>query len=106
MGILEGRVAIITGGGQGIGRSHALLLAAEGAKVVVNDIGAPPESGAPTPAQSVVNEILSAGGQAAANTDDVATWDGGRALVDQAVEEFGHLDALINNAGWSATSRS
>jgi NAD(P)-dependent dehydrogenase (short-subunit alcohol dehydrogenase family) len=98
MGLLEGRVAIVTGGGRGIGRAHALLLASEGAKVVVNDFAASPEGG-PTPAQSVVDEIVAAGGEGAANTGDISAWDGGRALIDQAIDQFGRLDALVNNAG-------
>lgn len=101
MGALEGRVAIITGAGRGIGREHALLFAREGARVVVNDLGGANDgAGADTtPAQAVVDEITAAGGDAVANTDNVATWAGAQALVDQAVDAFGGLDVLVNNAG-------
>ena len=101
MNELEGRVAIVTGAGRGIGREHALLLAAEGAKVVVNDLGGSPDgSGADTsPAQEVVDEINDAGGSAIANFDDVADWDGAKRLIDQAVATFGDLHVLVNNAG-------
>jgi len=101
MGALEGRVAVITGAGRGIGREHALLFAGEGAAVVVNDLGGSNTGeGADTgPAQEVANEIVAAGGRAVANTDNVATWDGAKNLVDQAVSEFGQLDIVINNAG-------
>ena len=100
-GICEGRVAIVTGAGRGIGRGHALELARQGAAVVVNDVGASVDgSGADVgPAQLVVDEIRAAGGQAVANTDDVADWDGARALVHTAIDTFGRLDALVNNAG-------
>jgi NAD(P)-dependent dehydrogenase (short-subunit alcohol dehydrogenase family) len=101
MGELDGRVAIVTGAGRGIGREHALLFAAEGAKVVVNDLGGANDgSGSDAgPAQEVVAEISAAGGTAVANTDNVADWAGAKALVDQAVAEFGRLDVLVNNAG-------
>ncbi len=101
MGALDGRVAIITGAGRGIGREHALLFAAEGAKVVVNDLGAALDGSGDdrTPAQQVVDEIRAAGGEAVANSDDVADWDGGRRLVEAAVEAFGDLHVLVNNAG-------
>jgi NAD(P)-dependent dehydrogenase (short-subunit alcohol dehydrogenase family) len=101
MGTLENKVAVITGAGRGIGRSHALLFAKEGAAVVVNDLGGANDgSGADVgPAQEVANEITAAGGRAVANTDNVATWDGAKALVDQAVAEFGTLDVVVNNAG-------
>jgi NAD(P)-dependent dehydrogenase (short-subunit alcohol dehydrogenase family) len=101
MGTLDGRVAVITGAGRGIGREHALLFAREGAKVVVNDLGSGhKEAGADvSAAQSVVDEIAAAGGEAVANTDDVASFDGAAALVAQAVDAFGQLDVVVNNAG-------
>jgi NAD(P)-dependent dehydrogenase (short-subunit alcohol dehydrogenase family) len=101
MGALDGRVAVITGAGRGIGREHALLFAAEGASVVVNDLGGNNDgSGADTgPAQEVADEITAAGGSAVANTDNVATWAGAKALVEQAVAEFDKLDVVVNNAG-------
>lgn len=101
MGALEGRVAVITGAGRGIGREHALLFAAEGAAVVVNDLGGS-NAGEGTdagPAQEVVDEIVAAGGRAVANTENIATWDGARQLVEQAVAEYGKLDIVVNNAG-------
>ncbi|WP_336082012.1 SDR family oxidoreductase [Nocardia sp. SSK8] len=101
MGKLDGRVAVITGAGRGIGREHALLFAREGAAVVVNDLGGA-NDGTGTdagPAQQVVDEIVAAGGRAVANTDNIATWDGAKGLVDQAVAEFGRLDVVVNNAG-------
>ncbi len=91
MGALDGRVAIITGAGRGLGREHALLFAREGASVVVNDLG-----GA---AQQVVDEIRSSGGEAVANTENVADWEGARRLVQFAVDTFGALHVLVNNAG-------
>ena len=101
MGALDGRVAIVTGAGRGIGREHALLFAAEGAKVVVNDCGGgvagSTEDG--SPAEQVVDEIEGLGGEAVANTDDVADWEGGRRLVECALEAFGDLHVLVNNAG-------
>jgi NAD(P)-dependent dehydrogenase (short-subunit alcohol dehydrogenase family) len=100
-GICDGRVAIVTGAGRGIGRGHALELARQGAAVVVNDAGTAVDgSGSDVvPAQAVVDEIHADGGQAIANTDDVADWDGARKLVDTAIDTFGHLDVLVNNAG-------
>jgi NAD(P)-dependent dehydrogenase (short-subunit alcohol dehydrogenase family) len=101
MGALDGRVAIITGAGRGIGREHALLFAAEGAKVVVNDLGgaADGSGGDATPAEQVVAEIKAMGGEAIANGDNVADWEGGQRMVNAAVEAFGDLDILVNNAG-------
>lgn len=101
MGALNGRVAVITGAGRGIGREHALLFAAEGASVVVNDLGGANDgSGSDAgPAQQVVDEIIASGGKAVANTDNVADWAGAKALVDQAIGEFGKLDVVVNNAG-------
>ena len=101
MGALDGRVAIITGAGRGIGREHALLFAAEGAKVVVNDLGGNPDGTGDdrTPAEQVVHEIEKMGGEAIANADNVASWEGGQRMVNAAVEAFGKLDILVNNAG-------
>jgi NAD(P)-dependent dehydrogenase (short-subunit alcohol dehydrogenase family) len=100
-GLCDGRIVIVTGAGGGIGREHALLFAREGAKVVVNDIGGS-RSGEGTdtgPAQQVVNEIEAAGGQAIANTDDISTWDGAERIVHQAIDTYGGLDVVVNNAG-------
>jgi NAD(P)-dependent dehydrogenase (short-subunit alcohol dehydrogenase family) len=101
MGALEGRVAIITGAGRGIGREHALLFAAEGAKVVVNDLGGAVDGSGDdrSPAQQVVDEIRAMGAEAMANDDDVADWEGGRRLIAATVEAFGDLHVLVNNAG-------
>ena len=101
MGALEGRVAIITGAGRGLGREHALLFAAEGAKVVINDVGGANDgSGSDaTPAEEVVAEIKAQGGEAVANADDISDWDGAQGLVNSAIEAFGDLDILVNNAG-------
>ena len=101
MGQLDGKVAIVTGAGRGIGRAEALLLAHEGAAVVVNDLGgeASGEGADQRPAQQVVDEIVAAGGTATANFDNIASWDGGQALIAQAIDELGGLDVLINNAG-------
>ncbi len=100
-GLLEGRVAIVTGAGRGIGREHALMMASEGAAVVVNDLGADPDGRGvdPGPAGQVVAEIEAAGGHAVVNGADVADWEQSKAMVDQAIEEFGRLDILVNNAG-------
>lgn len=99
--LCEGRVCAITGAGRGLGREYALLLAAHGAKVVVNDLGGSRDgTGADTgPAEEVAAEIRDAGGEAVANTDDISTWDGGAGLVRQAIDTFGGLDVLVNNAG-------
>ncbi|MGY1743855.1 MULTISPECIES: SDR family oxidoreductase [unclassified Blastococcus] len=101
MGALEGRVAVVTGAGRGLGRQHALLVAAEGARVVVNDLGCSPhgEGSDPAVAQRVVEEIRAAGGEAVANADDVADSAGAQRLVQTALEEFGDLHVLVNNAG-------
>jgi len=101
MGALDGRVAIITGAGRGIGREHALLFAAEGAKIVVNDVGGANDGTGTdaTPAQQVIDEIAAMGGEAVANYDSVADWEGAQRMINQAVETFGDLDILINNAG-------
>jgi NAD(P)-dependent dehydrogenase (short-subunit alcohol dehydrogenase family) len=101
MGALDGRIAIITGAGRGIGREHALLFAAEGAKVVVNDLGGALDGSGDdrSPAQQVVDEITAAGGEAVANADDITDWEGGKRLVDAAIETFGDLHVLVNNAG-------
>jgi NAD(P)-dependent dehydrogenase (short-subunit alcohol dehydrogenase family) len=100
-GICEGRVAIVTGAGRGLGRAHALELARQGASVVVNDLGGGPDgSGADaSPARLVADEIIAAGGKAVVNGDDVSDWAGAERLVDQAIAEFGGLDVLVNNAG-------
>jgi NAD(P)-dependent dehydrogenase (short-subunit alcohol dehydrogenase family) len=99
--LCDGRICIVTGAGGGIGREHAMLLAAHGAKVVVNDLGGSMDGeGASTgPAQSVAEEITAAGGEAVANTDDVSSWDGAAAMVQQAIDAFGGLDVVVNNAG-------
>ncbi len=101
MGALDGRVAIITGAGRGLGREHALLFAAEGAKVVVNDLGGDMhgEGGDASPAMQTVEDIKAMGGEAVVNGENVATWDGAERLVRQAVESFGDLHVLVNNAG-------
>lgn len=99
---LAGRVAVITGAGRGLGREHALLLARHGTKVVVNDRGVGADgvgADAGSSAQSVVEEIRAAGGEAVANTDDAASWDGAAALIRCAIETFGDLDIVVNNAG-------
>jgi NAD(P)-dependent dehydrogenase (short-subunit alcohol dehydrogenase family) len=99
--LCEGRVAIVTGAGRGIGREHALLLAHHGAKVVINDLGGSMDGQGNDqgPAQDVVDEIEAMGGEALANTDDISDWDGAERLVRSAIDTFGGLDILINNAG-------
>jgi len=103
VGICEGRVAIVTGAGNGLGKAYALGLAAEGAKVVVNDLGVGThgEDGETKgAAEKVVDEIKAMGGEAVANTDDVADWDAGKRMVEQALDSFGGLHAVVNNAGF------
>lgn len=103
MGICEGRVVIVTGAGNGLGRAYALGLAAEGAKVVVNDLGVGTHGEAGETrgaAERVVDEIRAAGGEAVVNTDDVADWDAGKRIVETALDSFGTLHAVVNNAGF------
>ncbi|MBI4518861.1 MAG: SDR family NAD(P)-dependent oxidoreductase [Deltaproteobacteria bacterium] len=99
--LCEGRVAIVTGAGRGIGREHALMLAAHGARVIVNDLGGARDgTGASLgPASEVVDEIKAAGGEAAANGDDISDWAGAESMIRQAITSFGRLDVLVNNAG-------
>jgi NAD(P)-dependent dehydrogenase (short-subunit alcohol dehydrogenase family) len=99
--LCEGRVVIVTGAGRGIGREHALEFARQGAQLVINDLGSEPDgSGSSTgPAGAVVDAIRDAGGRAIANGDDVADWEGAARLVRSAVDEYGRLDVLVNNAG-------
>ena len=101
MGMLEGKSVIVTGAGRGIGRDFALMMAATGASVVVNDLGgsATGEGADATPAQQVVDEIRAAGGKAVANGDSVATWEGANRIIQCAVDHFGTLHAVVNNAG-------
>ncbi len=102
MGICEGRIVIVTGAGRGIGRGHALEFARQGAKVVVNDLGAESDGtgGSSGPAGEVVDAIRSMGGEAVVNGDDVADWAGAQRLVQTALHSFGGLDVLVNNAGF------
>jgi NAD(P)-dependent dehydrogenase (short-subunit alcohol dehydrogenase family) len=101
-GICDGRVAVVTGAGRGLGRAHALEFARQGAKVVVNDLGVGVDGRdrASEPAQQVVAEIVAAGGEAVADHHDIATWDGAAALIRTALDAFGKLDVLVNNAGF------
>jgi len=101
-GICAGRIVIVTGAGRGIGREHALAFAREGARVVVNDLGVAPDGTGHDigPAQVVVDEITASGGEAVANGDDIADWEGARRLVHTAIEAFGDLHVLVNNAGF------
>ena len=101
MGLCDGRIVIVTGAGRGIGREHALMLAHEGAKVVVNDVGANTDGsgGDLSPAQQVVAEIKAFGGEAVANGDSVSSWEGAQRLINTAIETFGDLHGLVNNAG-------
>jgi NAD(P)-dependent dehydrogenase (short-subunit alcohol dehydrogenase family) len=101
MGICDGRVVIITGSGRGIGREHALAYAAEGAKVVVNDLGGDMrgEGGSASPAMEVVEEIKAMGGEAVADGENVADFEGAKRMVQRAIDSFGRLDTLVNNAG-------
>ncbi len=100
-GICEGRVVIVTGAGRGIGRGHAIEFARQGARVVVNDLGAEVDGTGSSagPAGEVVDEIRGMGGEAVANGEDVSDWDGAKRLIDSAVTTFGGLDVLVNNAG-------
>jgi NAD(P)-dependent dehydrogenase (short-subunit alcohol dehydrogenase family) len=101
-GICDGRVVIVTGAGRGLGRSHALEFARQGAKVVVNDIGAELDGtgGSLSPAAEVVEEIRSGGGEAVVNGDDVADWAGAERIIKTALDSFGRLDVVVNNAGF------
>lgn len=101
MSLCEGRVAIVTGAGRGVGRAHALMLAKHGAKVIVNDLGGSKDGHGQDigPAQVVVDEIKAAGGEAVANGGNVANWADAEAMVQQAIDTYGRLDVLVNNAG-------
>ena len=102
MGICDGRIVIVTGAGRGLGRSYALAFASEGARVVVNDLGTTlhGEGRDIATAQAVVDEIKAAGGDAVANGDDISDWEGAQRLVQTAVDHFGGLDVVVNNAGF------
>ena len=101
MGICDGRVVVITGAGRGIGREHALEFASQGAKIVVNDLGAEVDGSGSSagPAGEVVDEVRGMGGEAIANGDDVSDWDGAGRLIQSAIDSFGTIDVLVNNAG-------
>ena len=99
--LCEGRICIVTGAGRGIGREHALALAGQGARVVVNDVGGATDGSgsSATPAEEVVAEITTTGGQAVVNSDDISSFDGAQRLITQAIDTFGGLDVVVNNAG-------
>jgi NAD(P)-dependent dehydrogenase (short-subunit alcohol dehydrogenase family) len=101
MPLLQGKIAIVTGAGRGLGREEALALAADGATVIVNDIGASlaGDGGDRSPADEVVRDIVAKGGKAVANYEDIASWDGARRTIEQAYDTYGKLDILVNNAG-------
>jgi len=102
MGVLDGKVVLVTGGGNGVGRACGLLAGREGAKVVINDIGASvagDDLGSAGPAEAVAQEIIAAGGEAVANSDSVTSYAAAQGMVEQAIEAFGRLDAVINTAG-------
>ena len=101
MGVLEGKVVLVTGGGRGVGRGIALEAARHGAKVVVNDLGGAPTGGGndAAPAEQVAEEIRKAGGEAIANADSVASWDSAQRMIASAIDAFGRIDGVVNNAG-------